>query len=92
MEVTKGGPMIISIVVAPIVVVPVVVVLGNGCKLLENGKMGLALLASGFTLLQNEHKELGRGRLRWWWWWVVTTMASSSSVHHPEVNGYKRQN
>ena len=88
MEVAKGRP-----VVVPIVVVPVVIVLGVGCELLENGKMGLALLASGFTLLQNDPKELGRGRLRWWWWcWVVTTVASSSScVYHPEIKRVREE-
>ena len=46
--------------VVPVVVVPIVVVLGAGGELLENGKMGLALLASSFTLLQNDPKELGQ--------------------------------
>ena len=46
LEVTKGRPMVV-----PIVGVPIVVVLGVGRKLLENSKVGLAFLASSFTLL-----------------------------------------
>ena len=79
MEVTKGRPMVVPIVVVPIVV------LGVGGKLMENCKVSLALLARGLTVLHDDPKAFGRGRLRWWWCVVSAVASSSSCVHHPKI-------